>query len=600
MDDPLKRRMFAQQVMNMYNSRQPMGILASSPELMGAVKGYRVGGVQQRPNITMEELEQLNKGAVTASPALIQNKYGNVVFDRNTQKYKIVPVDMEGGASGTGSLPSGDVFKQQEKDIIEGKELGTVEKEIKDQLKIEKEKAEKEKANVPQVDEFGESKKFPENVEGGTPGAKINEVNKDIIEKKPEDEKFPEGKNLGADRKKSSFLTDVASSYEAFKNKLANIDRRYEADDAKRTDYMQKIESLMEEEEDEISLEDVDKKAREVLDLKEGQYDDDRVTAFWMSMIKGGLATAAGESENALTNISKGLLFGVESFGKDLNQINQQEREDRKSLAKIRYDLMKDEKAAKIAERTLKIQAYGELAKLEENKFQFKTELEYKTARNKITDELAFAKLDLTAAQTLQSMKLEAETFDLKVQELALNKQKQKDYVRLTEKQLSAQLRDKASTKEIKNIYALGADYATYEDGEFKFTDKGKAMLIAATTNKTKFTDLVTTAKAVAATGKIRGYKFDSADATEKAYYYYEGITKPAIAALSKLKTNLGTLDKEAIATKTQELLDQFAKDTGGVLEGAGGSTSLSPGDIVRQGPNRFKYLGDGNYEQLQ
>lgn len=36
----------------------------------------------------------------------------------------------------------------------------------------------------------------------------------------------------------------------------------------------------MEEEEDEISLEDVDKKAREVLDLKEGQYDDDRVTAF--------------------------------------------------------------------------------------------------------------------------------------------------------------------------------------------------------------------------------------------------------------------------------------------------------------------------------
>ena len=52
MNDPLKRRMFAQQVMN---SRQPMGILASSPELMGAVqqkfanggevKGYQDGGV---------------------------------------------------------------------------------------------------------------------------------------------------------------------------------------------------------------------------------------------------------------------------------------------------------------------------------------------------------------------------------------------------------------------------------------------------------------------------------------------------------------------------------------------------------------------------
>jgi len=308
-----------------------------------------------------------------------------------------------------------------------------------------------------------------------------------------------------------------------------------------------------------------------------------------MSMIKGGLATAAGESGNALTNISKGLLFGVESFGKDLNQINQQEREDRKSLAKIRYDLMKDEKAAKIAERTLKIQAYGELAKLEENKFQFKTELEYKTARNKITDELAFAKLDLTAAQALQSMKLEAETFDLKVQELALNKKKQDDYVKLTEKQLSAQLRDKASTKEIKNIYALGADYATYEDGQFTFTDKGKAMLIAATTNKTKFTDLVTTAKAVAANKKIKGYSYDTVDKAEDAYYYYEGITKPALEALVKTtKDRLGGIDNDEYRKQEKIILQQFAKDTGGTLDTTtgGGSFRKMPQAVIDKNYN--------------
>jgi len=593
MNDPLKRRMFAQQVMNMYNRRQPMGILASSPELMGAVqnyagggavKGYQFGGLKVADQA---ELDRLNRSAIMASPALITSKYANVVFDRPSRTFKFVDLEAETKADEPITIES--IIKK------EG-EFGT----------DAKPKDKKLDNLTTQVDELGDvpsakgdisTKPFISEKEqiDDAPGAKINEVNKDIIDKKPEDEKFPEGKNLGADRKKSGFLTDVASSYEAFKDKLANIDRRYEADDAKRTDYMQKIESLMEEEEDEISLEDVDKKAREVLDLKEGQYDDDRVTAFWMSMIKGGLATAAGESENALTNVSKGLLFGVESFGKDLNQINQQEREDKKSLAKIRYDLMKDEKAAKIAERTLKIQAYGELAKLEENKFQFKTELEYKTARNKVLDELAFAKLDLTAAQTLQSMKLEAETFDLKVQELALNKQKQKDYVRLTEQQLSMQLRDKNSTKEIKNIFALGSDYATYEDGEFKFTTKGRAMLIAATTNKTKFTDLVTTAKAVAATGKIRGYKFDSADATEKAYYYYEGITKPAIAALSKTEKGLTGLDKEAIATKTQELLDQFAKDTGGVLEGDG-STSFQEGKIYIDGNGVKKRYTNGEF----
>ena len=577
MDDPLKRRMFAQQVMNMYNSRQPMGILASSPELMGAVqnyagggavKGYQLGGVEGRrqqriknnpvgANFSLSDIFINPAGASTLTG-------GQMSRDRITKIDNTIPSNLD--------LPA---ETEMDKEITQ---------EDKDK-KIIKQQGEfgSAKENVMQVDDFQSDTqpKFvaPEAQLDDAPG-KINQTTENIL--KPADDK-------PKDTKKSSFVTDVASSYEAFKNKLAKIDRRYEADDAKRTDYMQKIESLMEEEEDEISLEDVDKKAREVLDLKEGQYDDDRVTAFWMSMIKGGLATAAGESENALTNISKGLLFGVESFGKDLNQINQQEREDRKSLAKIRYDLMKDEKAAKIAERTLKIQAYGELAKLEENKFQFKTELEYKTARNKVLDELAFAKLDLTAAQTLQSMDLAGKTFDLKVEELALNKQKQKDYVKLTEKQLSAQLRDKASTKEIKNIYALGADYATYEDGQFTFTDKGKAMLIAATTNKTKFTDLVTTAKAVAANKKIKGYSYDTVDKAEDAYYYYEGITKPALEALVKTtKDRLGGIDNDEYRKQEKIILQQFAKDTGGTLDATtgGGSFRKMPQAVIDKNYN--------------
>ena len=577
MDDPLKRRMFAQQVMNMYNSRQPMGILASSPELMGAVqnyagggavKGYQDGGVQSIADSFNE------RGfSVLAVPTILKQN-PNITYDKNLKKF--IPKD---NLNRSLDLPA--ESQMDKKETQQDKNLKIIKQQGEFGVTPEKE-------NIMQVDDFQSDTqpKFvaPEAQLDDAPG-KINQTTENIL--KPADDKPADDKPK--DTKKSSFLTDVASSYEAFKDKLAKIDRRYEADDAKRTDYMQKIESLMEEEEDEISLEDVDKKAREVLDLKEGQYDDDRVTAFWMSMIKGGLATAAGESENALTNISKGLLFGVESFGKDLNQINQQEREDRKSLAKIRYDLMKDEKAAKIAERTLKIQAYGELAKLEENKFQFKTELEYKTARNKITDELAFAKLDLTAAQTLQSMKLEAETFDLKVQELALNKKKQDDYVKLTEKQLSAQLRDKASTKEIKNIYALGADYATYEDGQFTFTDKGKAMLIAATTNKTKFTDLVTTAKAVAANKKIKGYSYDTVDKAEDAYYYYEGITKPALEALVKTtKDRLGGIDNDEYRKQEKIILQQFAKDTGGTLDTTtgGGSFRKMPQAVIDKNYN--------------
>lgn len=43
--DPLQRRMFAQQILAQHaRANQPMGILASSPQLMGAVQGYANGG----------------------------------------------------------------------------------------------------------------------------------------------------------------------------------------------------------------------------------------------------------------------------------------------------------------------------------------------------------------------------------------------------------------------------------------------------------------------------------------------------------------------------------------------------------------------------
>ena len=165
------------------------------------------------------------------------------------------------------------------------------------------------------------------------------------------------------------------------------------------------------------------------------------------------------------------------------------------------------------------------------------------------------AKLDSDfCLETLNAMKMGDLNYEAKIREISLNEKKQDDYVRLTEKQLSTVERQKLNSKRSRIFFALGADYATcLEDGgEFKFTDKGRAMLIAATLVKTKFTDLVTTAKAVAATGKIRGYKFSSPEATEKkeAYYYYEGITKPAIAALSKTEKGLTGLDKEAIVQK--------------------------------------------------
>ena len=51
-NDPLQRRMFAQQIMAQHaRANQPMGILASSPQLMGAVQGFKDGGAVKGYNV---------------------------------------------------------------------------------------------------------------------------------------------------------------------------------------------------------------------------------------------------------------------------------------------------------------------------------------------------------------------------------------------------------------------------------------------------------------------------------------------------------------------------------------------------------------------
>jgi hypothetical protein len=64
MNDPLRRKMFRQAGM----SKQPMGILASSPELMNAVKGYNLGGLNINSAIP------LNQDIKTAS--IVMPAYG--------------------------------------------------------------------------------------------------------------------------------------------------------------------------------------------------------------------------------------------------------------------------------------------------------------------------------------------------------------------------------------------------------------------------------------------------------------------------------------------------------------------------------------------
>jgi hypothetical protein len=189
--------------------------------------------------------------------------------------------------------------------------------------------------------------------------------------------------------------------------------------------------------------------------------DEDRDTSFWLNLMKAGLAIASGESSDALTNVAKGLSFGLESYGKDMSKITDREREDNRELAGIKFALLKDQKDADVAQRAAKIQG-----------------LQTRVAiADKLTDR-ELAQFDKKQARALQSLQLEndfivkSNEMGLKLEELAFNKEKFNQTVKAT---LAGQ-----TPKFIRELAAAGYVTATDPERGVDFSDPNSYALTEA------------------------------------------------------------------------------------------------------------------------
>ena len=189
--------------------------------------------------------------------------------------------------------------------------------------------------------------------------------------------------------------------------------------------------------------------------------DEDRDTAFWLNLMKAGLAIASGESSDALTNVAKGLSFGLESYSKDMSKITDREREDNRELAGIKFALLKDQKDADVAQRAAKIQG-----------------LQTRVAiADKLTDR-ELAQFDKKQARALQSLQLEndfivkSNEMGLKLEELAFNKEKFNQTVKAT---LAGQ-----TPKFIRELAAAGYVTATDPQRGVDFSDPNSYSLTEA------------------------------------------------------------------------------------------------------------------------
>ena len=532
--------MFAQQIMAQHaRANQPMGILASSPQLMGAVQGFKDGGqvvtakngkyvppslqpppksdgimgsisnfMSNLPGIKqikeyseqnrLSELEKYQAGSeqrykesvniaaqlngdgmgekllnsrypgLTGTIDSVLQKYPTLTFDYDQKIF--VPKDMtsQGKTDPSALNTTGVSTTVSIDDSIEPDE------KLKKTIKSKKDEEEAITSDVSQ---------------GSTMAEKINEVNAEgnNLEKK-EAPKVTKKKDETLGNVHSE-LKGLVGKQDALLEQLNNSEKapKINNDFAKR---IKQMETLLKKKGEEVSIEDVDKEARKLAGIDETNYDEDKHTAFWMSLIKGGLATAAGESSNAMTNIAKGLAFGVKSYGEDLATINKQERDDRKELANIRMKLLSEKKSEALAYKTMELQYQSALMNAEQNQSQFESNMAFQQNQANIKNQMAANMFDLSVASTRADLKFKEATMEL-------NEKKLDQSVEQFKTNLNFQISTMKTPKIALEVLGLGANYATFDkeavargevggtlSGKYKgSTDKLTRMINQASTN---------------------------------------------------------------------------------------------------------------------
>ena len=224
----------------------------------------------------------------------------------------------------------------------------------------------------------------------GTFGKKINKSSEKILESKlkPSDENtsfgFGEGdKNVGVETEnvetpdknisKESNITGGSGTFDkelSLTNEMIARNRTALTDMASLEDkeffgttankVTQELFDEYDKEGKEVTLADVRDKGIKILgfdpDKLEENFDEDRRSALFLRIMQAGLAIAAGESDNALTNVAKGLSVGLAGYGDDVKFLSKEMKADRREAANTMYRLLGDAKSEQLAKEALNLQ----------------------------------------------------------------------------------------------------------------------------------------------------------------------------------------------------------------------------------------------------
>ena len=403
MNDPLNRSMFRQAGM----SKQPMGILASSPELMNAAKGYEKGG----------QVVKANVGKAFRANSL--DLYGG---------------NQSGGIAGAPRSLE-DLKQFQMRNQIEPNLSSLNESYSLDKLKKDKDAAIAESLQmVPSgsADNYG-IEKFESVVARGD---KINNENESIL--KNDDLKYPNNRSMGGRGDANEFVdppatgdstvsdlygenisenilaeqTNITNAYTKLSKNLADVnDMTFLGTTANKA--LQEQITLLKSQDKEFTIADA-KKAFAKLGYKDDEaltedFNEEREASFWLNMMKAGASMAAGTSSDTLQNFAKGFTTGLEGFGKDTGQLRKELREDKKEASKTIFNLLKDGKSERIATKALDLQKAAAIS----NIVSTQAGEERTRQTNEVANEVANRKLTISLFKTFADMNFEAKKFNV-------------------------------------------------------------------------------------------------------------------------------------------------------------------------------------------
>ena len=371
-------------------SKQPMGILASSPELMNATKGYNDGGVNFIPVLNQKTpTKKLGSGFNKTIPYTAMNTAGDKLVDN---PFPIV--------SDYPSLAFKKKLKEEENEITKSM-IDSSELTKSDVINNTNKKIIEETTAGDEANKFGVKKLRPS------------------FMGKKDDGTVPTESNVSADtlyggvsKKIEDEAKLIKNAYDKFNDNTADLKdaeflgTTYNKEVAKQLELLQK-------EGKEFSIADAKKVAKDMgfsdpEELDE-QYGEDKEASFWLNMMKAGAAMAAGGSSNTLTNFAKGFTVGLEGYGKDTGELRKELRADKKEASKTIYSLLKDGKSEDLAKKALDLQKSAAITNI------LKTEVGEERTRltNEVNNEVTNRKLTISLYKTFADMNFEAKKFNV-------------------------------------------------------------------------------------------------------------------------------------------------------------------------------------------